>query len=51
MRYMEVIVISPILHEILCGGFRIPLLDCMTGMLYMYFGITIKFELFKLYFR
>ena len=51
MRYMEVMGIPPILHEILRGGFRIPLLECMIGMLYMYSGITIKYELFKLYFR
>ena len=48
---MEVMGIPPILHKILCGGFRIPLLDCMIVMLYMYSGITIKYELFKLYFR
>ena len=51
MRYMEVMGIPPILHEILCGGFGIPLLDCMIGMLYMYIGITIEYELFKLSFR
>ena len=28
-RYMEVMGIPPMLHEILCGSFRIPLLDCM----------------------
>ena len=33
------------------GGFRIPLLDCMIDMLYIYSGNTVKYELFKLYFR